>query len=91
MSSGTPSVRPLGDAAGQKPKMNIKSVWPEVWKLVRPRRGKLAFGLGLVLIRSLSGLALPFSPIILIDKIVTPRKPELLPKLVLLLLAATAV
>ncbi len=72
-------------------KFTMKTVWPEVRALIEPRRGMLALGLLLVLIRSLSGLALPFSPMILIDRIVIPKRPDLLPALVLGLLAATAV
>ena len=90
MSASAPVVRP-GPPAPPETKFTLKSVWPEIWALVQPRRGKLALGLVLVLIRSLSGLALPFSPMILIDRIVVPKRPELLPALVLGLLAATAV
>jgi len=74
----------------KKKNVSLRAVWPEVAALVRPRRGKLAVGLGLVLVRSVTGLVLPLSPIFLIDRIITPRRPELLPMLVLGLLGATA-
>ncbi len=75
--------------AAKKP-VSLKSVWPEVSALVKPRRGKLSLGLVLVLVRSVTGLVLPLSPMFLIDRIITPRRPELLPMLVIGLLAATA-
>ena len=77
-------------AAPDKKPVSLKSVWPEIVALARPRTGKLLMGLGLVLVRSLTGLVLPLSPMMLIDRIITPRKPELLPMLVLGLLGATA-
>jgi len=73
-----------------KKPVSLRAVWPEVSALVKPRRGKLATGLALVLVRSVTGLVLPLSPMFLIDRIITPRRPELLPALVLGLLAATA-
>ncbi|MFN8586712.1 MAG: ABC transporter ATP-binding protein [Candidatus Eisenbacteria bacterium] len=82
---------PVAAAAPGKKPVSLKSVWPEIVALARPRTGKLTIGLVLVLVRSITGLVLPLSPMVLIDRIITPRKPELLPMLVLGLLAATAV
>jgi subfamily B ATP-binding cassette protein MsbA len=97
MSSATPPAvasKPAGaKPADPKKKKNVslRAVWPEVSALMKPRRGKLALGLLLVLIRSVTGLVLPLSPMFLIDRIITPRRPELLPMLVFGLLGATAV
>ncbi len=82
--SGRPAEPP------KKKPVSLRAVWPEVASLVRPRRGKLTFGLGLVLVRSVTGLVLPLSPMVLIDRIITPKRPDLLPWLVLGLLTATA-
>jgi len=84
-----PARAPSAPPPPKKP-VSLKAVWPEVSALIAPRRGKLLLGLGLVLVRSITGLVLPLSPMILIDRIITPRKPELLPMLVFGLLGATA-
>ncbi len=75
--------------SAKKP-VSLRAVWPEVSALVRPRRGKLSLGLALVLVRSVTGLVLPLSPMFLIDRIITPKRPDLLPMLVFGLLGATA-
>ncbi len=93
MSIAPARVRGLGRGAdsAQKKNVSLRSVWPEVSALVRPRRGKLGMGLALVLVRSVTGLVLPLSPMVLIDRIITPKRPDLLPWLVLGLLCATAI
>lgn len=90
-SAPAPVKAPAKPEEAKKKNVSLKAVWPEVSALVKPRRGKLAFGLLLVLVRSITGLVLPLSPMVLIDRIITPRKPELLPLLVLALLGATAI
>ena len=90
-SAPAPAKAPAKPEEAKKKNVSLKAVWPEVSALVKPRRGKLALGLLLVLVRSITGLVLPLSPMVLIDRIITPRKPELLPLLVLALLAATAI
>jgi hypothetical protein len=40
----------------------LKSVWPMIGELVRPRRGLLAFSFLLLLIGRLCGLVLPAAP-----------------------------
>src|SRR6266853_4272811 len=42
---------------------------PEVWALLRPRRGLLALGLVLMAVNRVSGLVLPLSPKYLFDNI----------------------
>ncbi len=80
-------------AAGDQPKRkpNLKKVLPEVWKLVRPRRFLLLFGLLLVLIKSAASLVLPYTTKSLLDKVFLPHRPQLLLPLVLLVFGATAV
>jgi ABC-type multidrug transport system fused ATPase/permease subunit len=91
MSTAPAPVRaPATTETPRKKPVSLRAVWPEVAALVKPRRGKLGLGLVLVLIRSVTGLVLPLSPMILIDRIITPRRPELLPSLMLGLLGATA-
>jgi len=58
----------------QKPKKSqiarFKNIWPTVWELVSPRRGLLAFGLFLLLINRVTGLALPYSTKFLLDDVI---------------------
>jgi ABC-type multidrug transport system fused ATPase/permease subunit len=82
-------------AAGDQPKRktDLRKVMPEVWKLIRPRRALLFFGLILVAISRVSGLVLPVSTKYLIDVVLNPRSPhptKLLP-LVGIVFLATAV
>lgn len=80
-------------AAGDQPKRkpNLKKVLPEVWKLVRPRRYLLLFGLLLVFIKSAAGLVLPYVTKFLLDRVFAPHRPDLLLPLVGIVVAATAV
>ena len=55
---------------------------PEVWALLRPRRGLLAVGLLLMAINRVSGLALPASAKFLIDDVIGKRQTKLLLPLV---------
>jgi subfamily B ATP-binding cassette protein MsbA len=69
----------------------LKAVWPEVWKLMRPRRGLLAFGFALMLINKIAGFVLPYSSRFLIDNVVTKHQVWMLRPLVLAVLTATLV
>jgi subfamily B ATP-binding cassette protein MsbA len=69
----------------------VKSVLPDVWALVKPRRKLLAGGLVLIVVSRLAGLVLPASTKFLIDDILGRRQFDLLLPLVLAVAAATAV
>ena len=69
----------------------LKAVLPEVWTLMRPRRGLLAVGLVLMLINKLAGFVLPYSSKFLIDNVVTRHQMGLLRPLVVAVLAATVI
>jgi len=64
---------------------------PEIWELIRPRRGLLALGFGLMVINRVSGLVLPYSTKFLIDNVIAKRQPGRLPVLVGVVLAATLI
>ena len=64
---------------------------PEVWALLRPRRGILALGLALMSINRVSGLVLPGSTKYLVDGVIGKREIHLLVPIVLAVLAATIV
>jgi subfamily B ATP-binding cassette protein MsbA len=51
----------------------LKSVWPQIWELVRPRRVLLATSFVLLIINRVLGLALPYSSRLLLDRVI-PRK-----------------
>jgi hypothetical protein len=55
--------------AQKPPKIQrLRSVLPEVWALMRPRRGLLALGFVLMVINRVSALVLPYSTKFLIDR-----------------------
>jgi len=53
-------------------------VWREVRELIYAHRGRLAIGLGLILINSCAGLVLPYAPKFLIDTVVGHERHDLL-------------
>jgi ABC-type multidrug transport system fused ATPase/permease subunit len=81
--------------APPKPKKNtgerFREIWPDVWALVRPRRGLLAAGLVLMAINRVSGLVLPFSTKYLIDDILGQQRREMLLPLLGAVLTATII
>ena len=64
---------------------------PEVWQLLRPRRGLLAVGFVLMAVNRVSGLVLPASTKFLVDDIIGKRHAEMVLPLVGVVLVATAV
>ena len=83
----------LRAAAGDqlKKKTDLKKVLPEIWKLIRPRRGLLLFGLGLMAVNRVAGLVLPASTKYLIDTVLRQHHAEKLLPLVGVVFAATAI
>jgi subfamily B ATP-binding cassette protein MsbA len=69
----------------------LRTVWPDLWELVRPRRALLAFGLVLMAVNRVSGLVLPASTKFLVDDVVLKHRTRLLVPIVLAVLAATLV
>src|SRR5216683_8071043 len=69
-----------------------KNAWknlPDVWALIKPRRGLLALGFVLMAINRISGLVLPASTKYLVDNVIGKRQLQLLTPIVLGVLAAT--
>jgi len=63
-----------------------KNAWknlPDVWALMKPRRGLLALGFVLMAINRLSGLVLPASTKYLVDNVISKRQIQLLTPIVL--------
>ena len=80
---------PGPDGTGRKTK-GFKAL-PEIWPLMRPRRGLLLLGFGLMVINRLSGLVLPASTKFLIDNVINKRQIHLLYPLVGVVLGATLI
>ena len=69
----------------------LRVVLPEVWQLIRARRGLLALGFLLMVINRVSGLVLPYTSRFLIDDVMIKHQVQMLKPLVLAVLAATAI
>ncbi len=89
--SARPAIAPAAGAAPDKPKFTLKTVWPEIWALVKPRRGLLAAGFALMIVNRVSGLVLPWSTKYLIDDVIGQRNEGLLPLIVGGVLGATII
>ncbi len=72
-----------------RPKPKLKKVLPEIWKLVKPRRGLLAGSFGLMIVNRASGLVLPASTRYLIDDVMDKHQVHLLPTIVGVVVVAT--
>jgi len=82
---------PAKEAAKPPKIQRLKAVWPEVWKLMRPRRGLLALGFVLMVINKVAGFVLPYSSKFLIDNVVGKHQTGLLRPLVFSVLLATLI
>src|SRR5215469_16336444 len=69
----------------------MKAVLPEVWKLLRPRRGLLGVGFVLMVINRVAGFVLPASTKFLIDDVINQHHLAALQRLVGFVLLATVV
>lgn len=83
------SARTAADAS--KKKTDLKKVLPEIWKLIRPRRWLLFFGLFLMAINRVAGLVLPASTKFFIDTVLRQHRNDKLLPLVGVVFAATAI
>ena len=77
--------------AEKKPKPDYRNAWREARQLVWQHRGRLAFGLALMLVNRVAGLVLPWSSRYLIDGVVGQKRAELLGMIALAVGAATVV
>ena len=85
-------MSPASKPGGKKFQMErLKAVWPEVWKLMRPRRGLLAIGFVLMVCNKLAGFVLPYSSKFLIDNVVGRHQTGLLRPIVFAVLLATVI
>ena len=77
----------------REPKRPLKldDVWREARDLIWARRGRLAAGLGLMLVSRVSGLVLPATSKYLVDDVIGKGRHELLPLLAMAAIAATLI
>jgi len=68
-----------------------RKLLPDVWEFLKPRRGRLALGFGLMVVNRLAGLVLPASSKFLIDNVLIRRQAHLLVPIVLAVVAATLI
>jgi subfamily B ATP-binding cassette protein MsbA len=80
-----------GQAEQAKRKIDFKRLWPQIRSLVLPRKWLLIGGLVLMAINRVAGLVLPLESKPLLDSVLSPLHPhpELLPRIILLVLSAT--
>src|ERR1700741_1331729 len=77
-----------------KPKKSAAETWkalPEILALLKPRKGLLLLGLGLMAINRVAGLALPFSPKYFFDDVIAKHQTQKLLPLVLVVIGATII
>jgi ABC-type multidrug transport system fused ATPase/permease subunit len=79
------------DKGRKKEALPLSVILRDATELVRARRGRLALGLGLMLVSRLCGLVLPGTTKVLLDDIIGKHRRELLMPLVLVAGAATLV
>ena len=82
----------LAKEAAKPPKIQrLKAVLPDVWQLLRARRGLLAVGFVLMVINRVSGFVLPASTKYLIDDVITKHHIQALQKLIEVVMVATII
>ncbi len=81
----------VADLTKSRPKPSLKKIWPDIWKLVRPRRWLLTGSFLLMIVNRASGLVLPGTIRLLIDRVMNKHDLALLPKIVAVVVAATIV
>jgi ABC-type multidrug transport system fused ATPase/permease subunit len=69
----------------------LRELWPDIWVLVRPRRGLLFLGFILICISRACGFVLPVSSRYLFDNVIQQHQIGLLLPLTLRVLGATAI
>ena len=79
-----------GDGKPAKAKFDWKLL-PDVLALIKPRRGILVAGFGLMVINRVSGLVLPASTKYFLDDVILKRQARLLPVIVLVVVTATII
>src|ERR1700689_4952919 len=69
----------------------LRDLWPDIWVLIKPRRGLLLLGFVLICISRVCGFALPISSRYLFDNVIKKHQVGMLFPLTMAVLGATAV
>lgn len=82
-----------GETDPPKRRPDLKKLWPQIWALVKPRKGMLVAGMALMAVNRVAGLVLPLVSKPLLDKVLSPvhAQPQLLARIILAVLFATIV
>jgi ABC-type multidrug transport system fused ATPase/permease subunit len=83
--------KPSAPAEKKPASERLRDLWPDIWALVKPRRGLLFLGFILICIGNACGFVLPVSSRYLFDNVIKKREVWLLLPLTLGVLAATAI
>ncbi len=75
--------------ASKKKASRVVDQLPQIWALMRPRRGLLALGMALMAVNRIAGLALPYTTRYLVDNVMIHHQTQLLMPLVGGVLLAT--
>ncbi len=67
----------------------LRVLWPDIWALIKPRRGLFLAGFILMVINRISGMVLPASTKFVIDDVIGRRQTDLLIPIVLGVVTAT--
>jgi ABC-type multidrug transport system fused ATPase/permease subunit len=81
-------------AKPEKPKkkpVNLRAAWPEIWGLMKPRKGLLMLGFVLMVINRVAGLVLPYSMRYVVDNVVIHKQSQMLLPIVGVVLLATLI
>jgi len=79
------------DMTKARPKPPLKKVLPEVWKLVKPRAGLLAFSFLLMIVNRSASFVLPLSLKPLIDRVMSRGDMAILPWIIVAVVGATLI
>ena len=69
----------------------LRALWPDIWALVRPRRGLFLAGFLLMIVNRVCGMVLPASTKFVIDDVIGAKRVELLTPIVLAVVGATLI
>lgn len=86
MATGVVQVKPKPPAIQQ-----IRGALPEIWALIRPRKGLMAIGFLLMAINRIAGLVLPASTRFLIDEVAIKRHVWVLEQIIIAVVGATVI
>ena len=90
---GAQGRRARADGNQPRPKIKLKKLGPQIWRLMAPRKWLIISGLGLMAVNRVAGLVMPLVSKPLLDKVLAPEhaRPELLGPMIGLVLIATLV